>query len=82
LTHSVETATHAAPERDPRHLEGLAFFKKGHEELVENLETVIAAGTTILLACISRAGGAELSEEERAQMHAQWDAAVNAAKTT
>lgn len=58
----------------------LAQFKRGHRALVENLETAMAAGTTVLLACISRTGGATMSDEERAQLRDQWDAAVNTAK--
>jgi len=81
LTAGIEEATRSATKMGRAELEGLAHFKRGHENLRENLETIIAAGTTVLLACISRGGGATLSDEEREKMRAQWDAAVSAAKS-
>lgn len=71
-----QVATQAGAERTE---EGVEAFKKGHEVLIDNLETAMAAGSTILLACISRAGGATLNDQERDVMRAQWGAAVNGA---
>jgi hypothetical protein len=50
----------------------LEHLQEGHRKLRENLETVLAAGGTVLLACLSRAGGATLGDEERRQMREAW----------
>jgi hypothetical protein len=79
LSATIEAAGQAASAMGADQEQAVVLFKRGHDNLRENLETVIAAGTTILLACISRAGGATLSDKEREQMRAQWDAAISTA---
>lgn len=79
LSSILNTAQAANMEADQ--LESLAKFKRGHEALEDSLQTAIAAGPTILLACLSRAGGGELSEEDREKLRAQWAATVSAANS-
>lgn len=80
LLTSVTQASEAAKGLGQKGSQGLAQFKRGHADLVDNLETSLAAGSTIVLACISRAGGSSMSDEERAQLREHWNGAVNAAK--
>ena len=46
---------------------------KGHGMLVEHLQTTMSGGSAMLLAYISRAGGHELSDEDRFQMKRAFD---------
>lgn len=79
---AVERTPELVTQDRPDRAQNLTYFQKGHEDLVENLETAIAAGSTILLACLSRAGGATLSDREREQLRAQWDSAVTGATSS
>ena len=48
-------------------------FLNGHDKLLVRLQTVVAAGGSFLLGYLSRAGGHELSDEERFEMKRAFD---------
>lgn len=57
-----------------------AQFKKGHGDLEERLQITVAGGLTLLVAYISRAGGEELTDEDRRKWREQFAQIEEAAK--
>jgi pSer/pThr/pTyr-binding forkhead associated (FHA) protein len=55
-------------------------FRKGHSALEERLQITIAGGSTLLVAYLSRAGGEELTDEDRRKWRVQFTQIEAAAK--
>lgn len=65
----VTKAKEAADEDDRT----VAAIVAGHDRVVERLQTRVTGGSSLLLAYISRAGGHELTDEERFEMKRAFD---------
>lgn len=79
LLKEMKEALTKVPEPQKGHAEQeVALVSSAHEKLVDLLQTNIVAGTSLLPLYLSRAGGREATEEERAQ----WRAAFNMMKKT
>jgi hypothetical protein len=73
LVAKVTAAAEATPGHDVESPSTRAFLA-GHAKLVEKLEVIVSGGGSLLLAYLSRAGGHELSDEERFEMKRAFDA--------